>query len=168
MNKGSNLPPETLRRGGATVGYMVDIEEEEFLFISYFRSYCDGYESRIKLQDVFISNLGVEEGYATLDALDSFCELIYKKGRRQLIRHDVSCECIGADENCLCQLVFSACEENIDDAKLIGTLITDAYLAEEITMLARKIGMSIRGYVKSRKPAKNIANSWITEFSQVN
>ena len=101
----------------------VRIKQQEFLYISNFRSYCDGYESRIKLQDVFISNLGVEEGYATLDALDSFCELIYKKGRRQLIRHDVSCECIGADENCLCQLVFSACEDNLDDAKLIGTLI---------------------------------------------
>ena len=76
MNEGSNFPMEAIRRGGATVGYMVDINEEEALFIIWFRSFCDGYESRIKLQEVLISNLGLEDGYAILDSLERFCELI--------------------------------------------------------------------------------------------
>ena len=168
MNGNTSLTKEALRRGGATVGYMVDIHQEEALFISYFRSCCDGYEGRLRLQEVLISNFGIENGYATLNALEQFCELIYKKGRRQLIRHEISCECVGADENCLSQLVFSACEDDLEDAKLIGTLITDAFLAEEITMLARKIGLSIRKYVQGRQQVKNIKNIVIKEFFGMN
>jgi len=168
MNKIRDMRTEAIRRGGATVAYIGDIKEEESIFISYFRTYCDGYESRIKLEEVFLSTFGIEEGYSSLDALERFCELIFKKGRRRLVRHDISCECVGADENCLCQLIFSACEDNLEDAKLISMLITDAYLSEELTMLARKIGMTIRRHIERREKTKCINRPWVKEFVQVN
>ena len=168
MNKSSNISNEALRRGGATVGYMADIRQEEAIFISYFRTFCSGYESRLSLQNLLLSNLGMEQGYATMDALDKFCEIIFKKGRRRFIRHDVACECIGADENCLSQFVFSACEDTLDDAHLMGALITDAFLANELTLQARKIGLSIRAYLECIEKVPPKRHAWIKEFFQVN
>ena len=168
MNKSGNISNEALRRGGATVGYMADIRQEEAIFISYFRTFCSGYESRISLQNLLLSNLGTEDGYATMDALDKFCEIIYKKGRRRFTRHDVACECIGADENCLSQFVFSACEDTLEDAHLMGTLITDAFLSNELTLQARKIGLSIRAYLECIEKVPPKRHAWIKEFFQVN
>ena len=58
--------------------------------------------------------------------------------------------------------------KELDDAKLISMLITDAYLSEELTMLARKIGMAIRRYIERREKTKDINSSWVREFVQVN
>ena len=168
MNRSNSSSSEALRRGGATVGYMADIRQEEAIFISYFRTFCNGYESRTSLQNLLLSNLGLEEGYATMDALDKFCEIIYKKGRRRFIRHDVACECIGADENCLSQFVFSACEDCLEDANLMGALITDSFLSHELTLQARKIGLSIRAYLSDVENVSVKRRTLVKEFFQMN
>ena len=101
--------------GGATVALMEHLSPEEYMAISFLRRWCDGTTSRISLRKELVINLGYGSGEQTIQSFSDLCEIIFKYGRRHLIRHKTNCDCVGADESCFAQLITRAVYEEKED-----------------------------------------------------
>ena len=137
--------------GGAPVGKMEFLDLEEYTIISFLRRWCDGKIFREQLKKELIINLGYAEGNQTFESFKNLCDLIFKNGRRALIRHKTDCSCVGADESCFAQLILRAANNYSEDAILIALLLIPAHLATETLDLATKIGVSIKKLVDQDK-----------------
>ena len=136
-------------KGGSPVAVVSDLTKEEFLAVYYFRCWYEGIEALQVVENEFFSRLGDELGFKTMSALEALCETLYKKGRRQLIRHDLNCKCVGADENCFAQLVTLSTLKEKEDAMLISVLLSDSSIAPTIVGLAEDFGMGINALLRS-------------------
>jgi hypothetical protein len=63
---------------------------------------------------------------------------------RPLVRHDVGCACVGADECVFVHLVRTAADGHLTDAALIATLLAGPSQAEHIALLAGAVGACAR------------------------
>ena len=102
-----------------------------------------------------IINLGYAEGNSAFQSFKDLCEIIFHHGRRSLIRHQLDCSCVGADESCFAQLILRAANNYKEDATLIALLLVPHHLTSETIALATKIGTSIKKLIDSDK--KNFA-----------
>ena len=68
------------------------------------------------LKKELIINLRYAEGNQTFESFKNLCDLIFKNGRRALIRHKTDCSCVGADESCFAQLILRAANNYSEDA----------------------------------------------------
>lgn len=138
------MTEETTLRGGAPVGYLAELGPVEAGAIFYFRMWCNGPEERAQAQSDFAIALGVQDGRAALQALDDLCTACARHGRRPLVRHQVSCGCVGADESCFANFVAAASEGEHEDAMLIATLIVRPDIAPCIVSMAESLGCALR------------------------
>ena len=111
------------------------------------RRYCDGEISRQTLKKELIINLGYSSGEKTFDSLKNLFENIFHHGRRALIRHNIECDCVGADESCLAQLILRAGNNYKEEAILISLLLMPPDFSSETVRLASEIGASIKNLV---------------------
>ena len=136
-------------KGGSPVAVVSDLTKEEFLAVYYFRCWYEGIEALQVVENEFFSRLGDELGFKTMSALEALCETLYRKGRRKLVRHDLNCKCVGADENCFAQLVTLSTLKEKEDAMLISVLLSDSSIAPAIVGLAEDFGMGINALLRS-------------------
>ena len=99
-----------------------------------------------------------------MSALEALCETLYKKGRRQLVRHELNCKCVGADENCFAQLVTLSTLKEKEDAMLISVLLSDSSIAPAIVGLAEDFGMGINALLRSISEENSIT---FTQSNQI-
>ncbi|WP_417244908.1 hypothetical protein [Celeribacter sp.] len=66
-----------------------------------------------------------------------------RHGRRQLVSHGMSCDCLGADEAVLAQFVRLAARGKREDACLMAMLIVRADVAPLAVSLAEQLGLLI-------------------------
>ena len=109
-----------LKKGGAPVGLIEDLSDEEFLAVYYFRCWFEGTEGKKRIQRELNINLGYEQGYKILNSLESLFQLLLRKARRTIVRHNIDCFCVGADESCFSQLITRAANKEREDAMLIA------------------------------------------------
>lgn len=131
-------------RGSAPVGQVAHMEGLEAASVLYLRMWCDGARSRRAVRDDFLRALGPDHGTAAADAWDSLMELCADHGRRPLMRHAVSCKCLGADESCFANFISAAAEGAREDALLMATLIVRADMAPVFTSLACECGLALK------------------------
>ena len=136
-----------IKMGGAAVGKMEYLSLEEYTIISFLRRYCDGEMSRQTLKKELIINLGYSAGEKTFDSLKNLFENIFHHGRRALIRHNIDCDCVGADESCLAQLILRAGNNYKEEAILISLLLMPPDFSAETVRLASEIGASIKNLI---------------------
>ena len=137
--------------GGAPVGLMQNLSPEEYMAISFFRRWCDGVPSEASLRQELIINLGYGIGEQTIQSFKSLCEIIFKYGRRHLIRHKTDCDCVGADESCFAQLITRAVYEEKEDTMLIALLLVPPSFAAEVVDLSLQIGTAIKSLVNKER-----------------
>lgn len=134
----------TCKRGGAPVGFLSELEPIEASAVTFFRLWHTGKESRAQVRDNFSATLGFDDGREALGNFRELCNLCVRHGRRPLMRHHVSCKCLGADESCFANFIATAADGNREDAMLIATLLVRADMAPCVAALAENFGLALR------------------------
>lgn len=134
----------TPHRGGAPVGYVAELGPVEAGAVLYLRLWCDGPDARAQVGSDLAMALGAEGGGQALRAFEGLCELCIRHGRRPLMRHHVTCKCLGADESCFANFVGYASEGAREDALLIAMTIVRPDMAHTLVNYAQDFGLALR------------------------
>lgn len=143
-------------RGGAPVGLLEELGPVEARAVLAFRFWADGPSGREAVLRQFEQGLGKDHGQAAIEAFSALAKLCSRHGRRPLMRHEVGCLCLGADESCFANLIAEAAEGDPEDAMMIATLMVRADMAPCLAALARDVGLALkRMSLRSRKSSAN-------------
>lgn len=143
----------TPHRGGAPVGYVTELGPVEAGAVLYLRLWCDGPDAQTRVWNEFATALGPEKGRRALRSFETLCDLCVRHGRRPLMRHKVTCKCLGADESCFANFVGYATEGEREDALLIATTIVRPDVAPSLVGLAQEFGLALRRMaIKPHRP----------------
>lgn len=134
----------TQNRGGAPVGVITDLSGIEAASVIYLRLWSNGPDSQAEVWNDFSTALGSTQGRKALNAFEQLYGLCSKHGRRPLMRHSVSCKCLGSDESCFANFIATAAEGEREDAMLIATLLVRPDVAPMITELAADFGLALK------------------------
>ena len=134
-------PAHKTPRGGVTVGTLSDLPPLEAGAVIYLRHWFSGNETRAQMRRDFEVNFGPEMAEAAFETFGYLCNFCATHGRRPLVRHGMTCKCLGADENCFANLLASAAEGQDDDAHILASLIVTPRKAQELTQLASDCGL---------------------------
>ena len=132
------------KRGGAPVGLMTELDGVEAASVIYLRLWCGGPDGQDSVSEDFAMGLGVERGAKAFKSFAELCRLCARHGRRPLMRHAVSCKCLGADEACFANFISTAADGAREDAMLIATLIVRADIAPMVASLAADVGLAFK------------------------
>lgn len=142
-------------RGSAPVGYVAELNAIEAGAVMYLRLWCDGPESQVVVTQDFFRRLGTHHGREALNSLEQLCSLCVSYGRRPLMRHQVDCKCLGADESCFANFVATASEGDREDAMMIATILVRADMAPCLVGLAQSVGLALKRMTLRTPPASD-------------
>jgi hypothetical protein len=157
------LDKEDRIKGGSPVAIMSDLTKEEFLAVYYFRCWFEGLEAIRDLRHEFVSYLGYELGNRTVFSLEALCLTLVKKGRRKLAKHELNCKCVGADENCIAQLITRSTLDDKRDAELIAMLLSDPSTVPELVKHSESFGHGLKALLNSI--SEKIVNEMVIDKS---
>ncbi|WP_306456093.1 hypothetical protein [Octadecabacter ascidiaceicola] len=146
-------------RGGAAVGHLGELNAIEAGAVIYWRLWSTGIDGQRRTHADFSRVLGEKPGFEAVDALAQIFDLCVRHGRRPLMRHDLDCKCLGADESCIANFIGYASECKREDAALIASLIVKPDLCLPMAALAQTFGLALRRMALAELPrgAPNIA-----------
>lgn len=131
-------------RGGAPVGFLAELDPIEAGAVLYLRMWCDGPAAQAQVWNDFSNLLGPVQGREALKSFETLCNLCARHGRRPLMRHSVSCKCLGADESCFANFVAAAAEGGNEDAIMIATLLVRPDMAPGLMAVAAQFGLALK------------------------
>lgn len=143
----------TPHRGGTPVGFVAELGPVEAGAVLYLRLWCDGPEAQAQISRDFATALGPDSGRSAVQSLETLCDLCVRHGRRPLMRHHVTCKCLGADESWFATFIGYASEGERDDAFLIATTMVRPDLAPALVGMAQDVGLALRQMaIKAHRP----------------
>lgn len=131
-------------RGGAPVGYLSELAPVEAGAVLYLRLWGDGDAARSRVWNDFASQLGPAQGRHALGSFETLCDLCARHGRRPLMRHHVTCKCLGADESCWATFIGYASEGAREDALQMAMTLVRPDMATLLAGLAEDFGLALR------------------------
>ncbi|MDF0603339.1 hypothetical protein P1J78_21635 [Psychromarinibacter sp. C21-152] len=143
----------TGRRGGTPVGYITELDAVSAAAVLYFRLWCEGAGERAQVESDFRVHLGPEAGRAAVRGLSELCALCARHGRRPLMRHGVTCRCLGGDECCFATLVGAAAEGDREDALMLAMTMIRADMAPAVVGLAEGFGLALKRMALAALPS---------------
>ncbi len=132
----SAQPQAKPSRGGITVGTLSDLPPLEAGAVIYLRHWFSSAETRAQMRRDFEVNFGPGLAEAAFEAFGYLCNFCVTHGRRPLVRHGMSCNCLGADENCFANLLAAAADGHEEDTQILASLIVQPRKARELARLA--------------------------------
>ncbi len=131
-------------RGGAPVGILSELPQVESIAVMFLRLWGDGPNQQAELWNQFATSLGPVHGRRALKRFEALCDLCKRYGRRPLMRHSVTCECVGADESCFANLIGYASEGAREDALLLAVNMVRPDMAGALAILAEDFGLALK------------------------
>lgn len=131
------------KRGGAPVGFVSELDSIQAAAVIYLRLWCDGPEAQVQVWNDLSSGLGATHGRKALQSFETLCRMCAQHGRRPLVRHAVTCACLGSDESCFANFIATAAQGEREDAMLIATLLVRPDVAPLIASLASEFGLAL-------------------------
>lgn len=131
------------QRGAAPVGHLSDLGAIEAAAVLYLRLWCDGSDAQAQVRRDFDIALGAPQGQAAAIAFQGLCDLCTRHARRPLMRHKLTCTCLGADESCFATFIAAAAEGAREDALMMACLIVRPDVAPLLADLAARFGMAL-------------------------
>lgn len=131
-------------RGGAPVGFVAELDSVEAASVIYLRLWCDGPVAQAQVWNDFASSLGPKQGRKACQSFGELCQLCTRHCRRPLMRHAVTCQCLGADESCFAHFIAAAATGDREDALMIATLLVRPDVAPLIASLAADVGFALK------------------------
>lgn len=139
-------------RGAAAIAHLDDLGTVEARAVMYLRLWWDGGEAREAVHADFRLGLGDTSGASAVRALDQFCTLCSRFGRRPLMRHALTCRCVGADEACLAHVIGAAAEAQREDALMMAMTLVRGDVAPGIVALSEQLGLALRRLAPTTTP----------------
>ncbi|NNU79136.1 hypothetical protein HMH01_01675 [Halovulum dunhuangense] len=131
-------------RGGAPVGQVSQLDAVETGAVYALRLWFDGPEAQAEVWNSFASTLGPKAGRTALQALEQLFEILVRHGRRPLMRHDVACKCLGADEAFFATLIATAADGDREEAAMIASTLVRADMALFVAEPAQVFGLALK------------------------
>ncbi len=128
-------------RGGSPVGRLSQYGAVESGAILYLRLCLGANGAMDRARSGLIEALGDTAGSRATEALTDLVTILVDHGRRPMACHGLACQCVGADEACLAQMVGCAAEGAMEDATLMATLMVRADLAPALAGAAQAFGL---------------------------
>lgn len=138
------MTTDDMIRGGAPVGHLSHLDALQASAVLYLRLWSDGHEGQQRIKQDFNLALGAEHGSAAVHSLAQICDLCTRHGRRPLMRHKISCDCLGADESCFANFIRCAADGHSEDAMLIATLLVRPDFSPCLAGLAQDFGLALK------------------------
>lgn len=130
-------------RGGSPVGRLSHYGAVESGAILYLRLCLGAGGAMDRAQAGLVEALGEISGLRATEALTDIVTILGDHGRRPMACHGVACQCVGADEACLAQMIGCAAEGAMEDATLMATLLVRADVAPALAGAARAFGLGL-------------------------
>jgi hypothetical protein len=138
-------------RGAVPVGNVDLLPVLEQGAVRLLRQWCQDEAGRIALAQDFTRTLGEARGAAAVTALGHLVALFASHGRRPLMRHSLTCTCLGGDESAFAQMVAAAAAGDTEDAMAFALTMmppdaafaavqTAGPLGHDILAMARRLG----------------------------
>lgn len=134
-------------RGGAPVGHIAHLGPVEAGAVMYLRLWSEGPFAHSQMREDFTVALGSARAQSAVKSFVDLCDLMSVHGRRPLMRHQVTCRCLGADEAWFANFIGYASEREREEAALIATMIVKAKVAPVLAGLAEDFGLALRSLV---------------------
>lgn len=138
------MTPDHHKRGGSAVAQMADLDPWEAMLVRSLRLWCEGPAGQSSVLEMFGEFTPHSDGGRTFEAFDDLMRTLVARSHRPLVRHDIGCSCVGADEAVFANLVRVASDGYHIDASLIATLMVGPGFAEHVALLAGQTGSDLR------------------------
>ncbi|MCA8880439.1 MAG: hypothetical protein KDA73_10895 [Rhodobacteraceae bacterium] len=130
-------------RGGMPVGGLADLPALEFRAVRCLRLWCDGPDGWTRMQAEMADLVGPCRACRLGEAFDLTCRLMLEFCHRPLVRHEVDCPCLGADEATFAHLVRLAGLGDREEAMLLATHLVRADMAPIVVSHAARVGLEL-------------------------
>lgn len=138
------MMPELNERGAATVAVLSNMDPWEVNLVLNLRLWCEGSSGQSQVWNEYRNALSGEHATHECHAFETLVRTIVSSAHRPLVRHQVGCSCVGADEAIFVNLVRMASEGHLNDAALVATLLMGPARAEHVALLAGQVGTCAR------------------------
>ena len=145
-----DLQTDNEPNGTTPVGFLTELTAIEATSISLLRAWCTSDETQFEVITNLILKLGSEKGNKVAEYLKNICKILFFHSRRTFMRHNVDCQCIGADEAYFATIILSATNNDIEEAKSLSSLILKPSLLNDFVIMAKKLGSAIKILNNSR------------------
>lgn len=133
----------SVQRGAEAVARIAALPVSEALVIGALRARCEGPDQMALFASELRQMAGAERGLRLEESLDDFFALLLRHLRRPLMRHGMTCGCVGADEAVLAHLVSIAASGDREDAMLMACLLVRADVAPSVVHRACLLGLEL-------------------------
>ena len=144
MTINADLQTDNEPNGAIPVGFLTELTALEATSISLLRAWCNSEETQFEVITNLILNLGSKKGNQVAEYLRNICNILFLHSRRAFMRHNMDCQCIGADEAYFATIILSATNNNIEEAKSISSLIIKPSLLADFIIIAKELGSAIK------------------------
>lgn len=148
-------------RGGAPVGYLKELTPLEASAVIYMRLWFSGPERQGDVWNDFATQFGSTEGAKRLKAFERLMAGIIEAARRPILRHQLRCACLGADEAVFANLIAASAGETgstLEDATLFAALLVRPDMAMTVALRARAVSASLSVLCGALTPAPGKAS----------
>lgn len=129
--------------GGATVSDLRMMDGERALAVMMFRDSFVGPDGTERVRGLFAEALGSEAGTTAFSDWSAFLKGLVRHARRPLMRHALTCTCVGADEAVIAEILYRCARGEREDAMLVLALIVPGDRLPLLMAEAERIGGSI-------------------------
>lgn len=136
------MTPEHHKRGGATIGALSTLDEWEAFLVRELRLWCAGPEGKAEVWNGFAVSLPRGTAAAEMRVFEDLIGTMSAYSRRPLVRHELHCDCLGADEAVFLHIVKSASNGELHDAAMVAALVVLPAHAERVALMAAQVGAS--------------------------
>ncbi|WP_187430787.1 hypothetical protein [Roseobacter fucihabitans] len=126
------------------MGHLSTLEDWEALLIRDLRLWCHGPEGQAEVWNGYAVNLPQGKAVAEMRVFEDLINTLSTFARRPLVRHEVQCDCLGADEAVFLHIVKAACTGELDDAAMVAALVVIPAHAVRVALMAAQVGTSIQ------------------------
>ena len=144
MTINAELQTDHEPNGATPVGFLTELTALEATSISLLRAWCNSEETQFEVITNLILTLGSEKGNQVAEYLRNICKILFLHSRRTFMRHNMDCQCIGADEAYFATIILSPTNNNIEEAKSISSLILKPSLLNDFVITAKELGSAIK------------------------
>ena len=129
--------------GAATVADLQSMDGAQALGVMLFRDWFDGPAGRARVESVFAEAFGPAGGDMARDAWSDLAALLAAGVRRPVMRHAVTCRCVGADEAVVAQVLTLAARGEREDAMLVLSLLVPGDRLLAAVQVAERAGLAL-------------------------
>jgi len=136
------MTPGHHKRGGATLGHLSALDDWEALLVRELRLWCTGPEGQAEVWNGFAVNLPRGAAANEMRVFEDLVRTMSTYARRPLVRHELACDCLGADEAVFLHIVKAASAGELHDATMVAALVVMPAHAERVALMAAQVGTS--------------------------